>query len=274
MALASSNGRVRNRVLRGLLDQHLAPGVLCLVPFVDHMLYVDPRDDKVALKLLSGRPWQKRELDRALHLLRQSGRLRPDGVFIDVGANIGAQTVYAMRSGAFARGLAIEPDPHNFEILSQNLAINGLDNQVIAICAAASAASGTLLLSHHGKNFGAHSVEPEFIDNPAGAISVAAATVDELLQQHGIGANQVGLVKIDVEGHELSVLDGMAGLRMAQVPVLVEFNADPRDAPRIATLKSLFAPKYRHVADLGDGGVPTSMPDLRWTTSQADLLIY
>ena len=274
VALLGSNTRLRNRVLRGLLDSHLAPGVLCLVPFDDHALYVDPRDDKVALKLLSGRPWQRRELETTLGLLRQAGRLRPDGIFIDVGANIGSQTVYALLSGAFSRAIAIEPDPHNFDILQRNLAINGLEDRVLAVRAAASATSGTLQLVHHGKNYGAHSVEPSFIDNPAGAVSVVGTTLDELLQQYGVTPVQVGLVKIDVEGHELSVLQGMGSLRGARVPVLMELNASPKDAERISAFKALFAPHERMAVNLSDTTPPTTLSQLVWTTPQADLLVY
>lgn len=274
VSLLAANKRLRERVLRGLLHAHLAPGVLCRVPFGDHALYVDPRDDKVGLKLLSGLPWQRRELETALHRLRQAGRLRPDGVFIDVGANIGSQTIYALLSGAFARAIAIEPDPHNFGILQRNLALNGLEDRVLAVQAAASASSGTLQLAQHRHNFGAHSVEPSFISDPADSISVVATTVDELLERYGVAPVQVGLVKIDVEGHELSVLQGMTSLRNARIPVLLELNADPRDAGRIAVFKALFAPHDRLVANLNDVTPPLSLSQLGWQTSQADLLVY
>lgn len=274
IAAIGSDTRLHNRVLRGLLDRHLAPGVLCLVPFADHTLYVDPRDDKVALKLLSGRPWQRRELETAIALLRQAGRLKPDSVFIDVGANIGSQTVYAMRSGAFTRAIAIEPDPHNFEILKRNLAINALESRVTPLCAAASAAAGSLQLARHGKNFGAHSVEPGFVAHPARSISVTADTLDELVRQQNLAPDQVGLVKIDVEGHEQAVIAGMAVLRRARVPILVELTAAPADSDRIAAFKSLFVPGYQWVANITNGSAPVTISELQWQTPQADLLIY
>ncbi len=55
VGLIGRHPRLGGVALRTLLDRRLAPGVLCRVPFEDHALYVDPRDDKVALKLLSGR---------------------------------------------------------------------------------------------------------------------------------------------------------------------------------------------------------------------------
>ncbi len=273
MALASTHSRLRNRVLRTLLDRHLAPDVLCLVPFGDHALYVDPRDDKVALKLLSGRPWQRRELNSAFSALQASGALRPDSVFIDVGANIGTQTVYALGSGHFSRAIAIEADPHNFAILDRNVAVNALGDKVHLHQAAASDREGTLRLSHHDKNYGAHSVEPAFLAKSSAAIDVAAVTIDDLLDWLSIAPDRVGLVKIDVEGHELAVLAGMNRLRAARVPVLVEFTADPADNARIAAFKALFAPGYTHILDLSAGAAPVPLPDFAWRTHQADLLV-
>ncbi len=273
VALASTNTRLRNRVMRTLLDRHLAPGVLCLVPFGDHALYVDPRDDKVALKLLSGRPWQRRELKAALSALKAAGSLRPDSVFIDVGANIGTQTIYALRSGHFTRAIAIEVDPHNFAILARNVAVNALADTVHLQQAAASDREGTLRLSHHDKNYGAHSVEPAFLAKSTGAIDVAAITIDGLLDRLSIAPDAVGLVKIDVEGHELAVLAGMDRLRAVRVPVLVEFTADPADVARVGAFKALFASGYTHVQDLSSGAAPVRLADFAWQTHQADLLI-
>lgn len=276
MGLVGTSPRLRGLALRTLLDRQLAPGVLCRVPFDDHTLYVDPRDDKIALKLLAGRPWQRRELATAISTLREAGTLRPDAIFIDVGANIGAQSVYAMRSGAFARAIAVEPDPHNFDILKQNLAVNGLDDRVKPIAAAVSAVSGRMQLARHRKNHGAHSVEVAYVPRPVGSIDVAAVALDDLMQRQSISAEQVALVKIDVEGHELAVLEGMAGLRRAGVPVLIEFTADRGDTERVDKLKGQLVPYYNRVQDLSEGGAsaPRPLAELTWRAPQVDLLVF
>lgn len=276
MGLLGANPRLRRIALRTLLDSQLAPNVLCWVPFEDHTLYVDPRDDKIALKLLAGRPWQRRELEEAIRTVRDAGRLRRDGIFLDVGANIGSQTVYAMLSGAFAQAIAVEPDPHNFAILERNLAVNGLERRVRSIQAAASAASGRLQLNRHGENHGAHSVELGFVPSPTSAIDVEAISLDDLIYRLGLDPSDVGLVKIDVEGHELAVLEGMAEFRRVKVPLLIEVTADPHRPSRIETLKALLAPHYSRVIDLEDSELRLS--DLSTSKAlalreQSDLLV-
>ena len=55
--------------------------------------------------------------------------LRPNDLFLDVGANVGSYTVLA--SGVRgARSVAFEPDPEACRALSRNVAINGLDSLV------------------------------------------------------------------------------------------------------------------------------------------------
>lgn len=275
--LIGASPRLRGLALRALLDQHLAPGALCLIPFGDHALYVDPRDDKVGLKLMGGRCWQRRELETAIGALRRAGQFRMGGVFIDVGANIGALSIYALKSGLFSEGIAIEPDPHNFAILNRNLSLNGFEQRVRAIEAAASRGAGRLQLVRNSKNYGAHSVERSFRSGRGEGIEVEALTLDDVLAQEGVDADRVSLVKIDVEGHELAVLDGMSRLLEARVPILVELTADRDDVERLQRFKALLSPHYDRVLDLSDGienAQPSrSLCDLTWRTSQADLLI-
>ena len=272
--LVGQHPRIRSQVLRGLLDRHLAPDVLCLVPFSDHALYVDPRDDKVALKLLSGRPWQRRELNSVIATLKQAGRLKSGGVFVDVGANIGTQTVYALLSGEFTRAVAFEPEPHNLDILRRNLAVNGLDARATVINAAATSQPGTVQLAHHAKNLGAHSVEAAYVARPVDRIDVTAVRIDDALAEHGIAPQDVALVKIDIEGHEMSALAGMERTLAARVPVMVEFTADASDTARVAAFLGLFATGYSHVMDLSAESGPQSLNEFRWQGPQADLLIY
>lgn len=248
------------------------------MPFGDHALYVDPRDDKIALKLMAGRCWQRRELEAAIAALRAAGALRPNGIFIDVGANIGVQSIYALASGAFARAIAIEPEPHNFALLERNLRLNGLERRIEAVEAAASADAGHLQLVRHHKNHGAHSAEGGFGKHGMDILRVPAITLDGLLVRQGVAPEQVGLVKIDVEGHELAVLEGMDGLRRAGVPIIVELTVDRRDQQRLDRFKSLLAPCYSRVIDLsdaaGNSALPRPVAALTWRALQADLLVF
>lgn len=247
------------------------------MPFGDHALYVDPRDDKIALKLMAGRCWQRSTFEAALEVLKAAGVFRSGGVFVDVGANVGALSIYALKSGAFSKAIAIEPDPHNSAILRRNISLNGFDDRMCAIDAAASASAGDLQLVRHRKNHGAHSVETSFHSSAADCITVRAVTLDDVAAQIAV-VDDVALVKIDVERHELAVLEGMGTLLRVHVPILMEFTAERGDAERLRRLKALLGPHYDRVLDLSHAPagahLTEALPDLTWRASQSDLLIF
>ncbi|WP_242165744.1 FkbM family methyltransferase [Lysobacter sp. M15] len=123
--------------------------------------------------------------------------------FIDVGANLGYYTCLALQSG---RGvMAIEPQPHNLRSLYQNLISNGWEHKAEVMPVALAAAPGLLTL------YGASGPSASLLKDWAGYSSrhsqiVAVSTLDYLLAGRFDGERL--LVKIDVEGAELGVLQG------------------------------------------------------------------
>jgi hypothetical protein len=65
------------------------------------------------------------EFEEMAFMLHQ---LRPDDVFVDVGANVGAYTLLAGTAGA--RCVAFEPVPATFRALRDNVRLNGLQTRV------------------------------------------------------------------------------------------------------------------------------------------------
>lgn len=274
---ATRDQRIRRIALNRIFAGHAADGVLCLVPFDDHKVFVDPRDDRIAYTLLTGRAWQRKHLAAALDAIERAGRFKPGGVFVDVGANIGLITLYALLSGRFARAIAIEPDPWNRSILEQNLAINGLTERVDVLAMAASDTSGTMNLHRDAKNLGAHSLEPGFSMSPvAEPYAVTVGRVDEIVRGAGVEAADIGLVKIDVEGHEFAVLAGLSDLTAAAPPpIMIEVTFDAGDGGAdAARLKGLLAP-YSHIVDIENpGSGPLSLEAFEPTAAQHELIIF
>lgn len=256
-------------------------GLLVLCPFADHDVLCDPADDKIAATLIAGRPYQRRHIDAALVILEQAGRLAPGGLFLDIGANIGTMTLYAMRSGRFSGAIALEPEPKNYAILVRNVALNGLSVEVETIAAAAGAEAGEAPLNLAARNRGAHSLAPLLRATETGeTIDVPVMTADQALARSR--AHQpVTLVKIDVEGHELAVLEGMTGLLGRGVPLMIEVTSMSSEhvSDRIAALRARLGSCYRTVVDL-ERATPDSLPEpvaldrFAAIAPQHDLLIF
>lgn len=138
-------------------------------------------------------------------LVRNFFGSKPDGFFVDVGANdptIDSQSFHLEQLGW--RGLLIEPLPAYCELLRRNRL-----SQVVE-CACSSP-------ENHGKSMsikvaGVHSsLEPNLIAVGAKAEAVAKVqvrTLDSVLRDHAV-APGFDLLSIDVEGHEMEVFKGV-----------------------------------------------------------------
>jgi FkbM family methyltransferase len=133
------------------------------------------------------------------------------GTIVDAGANWGYfSLIAAALSGSGGRVVALEPDPRQFAALSGNISLNGFDH-VHAVRAAAANADGrvTLVGYEDGEaNRGVSRVAaPEDDRASSRRFDVPALTIDSVTSSSAA----VDLVKIDVEGAEDLVLQGMQG---------------------------------------------------------------
>ncbi|MEM8622611.1 MAG: FkbM family methyltransferase [Pseudomonadota bacterium] len=156
-----------------------------------------------------------------------AGEQARGGVFLDIGANIGSNTLYALANG-FKRALAVEPDPENLRILRANLALAGFDDRAVVVGAALSDRDGEALLERSPANFGDHRVAPDETDGAHGEaswerIAVPLRRLDSVMAAAGIAPDDVGLAWIDTQGHEAQVLAGASDLLAARAPVVAEF---------------------------------------------------
>jgi FkbM family methyltransferase len=275
----------RRTALRRLFDRHMDPKALAFIDFGDHSFFVDPRDQMIAFKLLSGQSWQREDVEAAIAATLANGVLQPNKWFIDVGANIGTQTVYALRSGKFCGVVAVEPEPHNLDLLRRNVAINGLGDKVHIVAAAASSSNSKATLTRDRQNFGAHSIQPNWSGTPGTEVIVDTRTIDDILVSLDIKVEDVGLVWIDVEGHELEALRGMKRLRAAQVPIVSEVSMakhSPGDVDLLRTLLSenytsalhLHAPEMASSPSQQSACASRGLSEFEFGPRQTDVLIF
>jgi FkbM family methyltransferase len=131
--------------------------------------------------------------------------LRKGDLFFDIGANVGAYTV--LSSGcAGAKTISCEPVPAVFGSLKKNIQINHLDALALAYNIGLGSAKSLLSFTSNHDTVN-HVVLDGNNENEAEIIEVAVNMFDNLALKEGVP----DLVKIDVEGFETQVLEGMTG---------------------------------------------------------------
>lgn len=152
---------------------------------------------------------------------------------VDVGANIGAATVYLAHHHPGVRVHAVEPGAEARSFLERNVV--GLP-QVTVHPVALGSSDATMELYHSTGGIG----EASLVDDGA-AIGSEVVTVRDTgawAREHGI--DRIDILKVDVEGYEVAVLEGLGELATAAKVIYVEY--DDRDARR--RIEGLFAPTH------------------------------
>lgn len=129
-----------------------------------------------------------------------------DKVVMDIGAHIGLHAIHLAKKAKLV--ICLEPEPNNYKLLKMNVIINKLSNVIILPIAASDRDDyATLYLSERGS--GSHTLEysrSNMIQSKRN-LRILARKVDTILEQLRI--KNVDIVKIDVEGHEEKVINGM-----------------------------------------------------------------
>jgi FkbM family methyltransferase len=142
------------------------------------------------------------------------------GTVIDVGANVGS--VSLLLADTIEDAILFEPNPVAAARARENVARNQLGFKVYEF--ALSDTNGEIRFECHGAvDVGGHVVVNAPSSQTATRV-VQCITFDEFLRQHGDPDFPVSLVKIDVEGHENSVLRGMRQFLAEKKPPLVMFE--------------------------------------------------
>lgn len=146
-------------------------------------------------------------------------------VLLDVGANIGAYTLYAALSPG-CTVIAVEPNGINFGVLTEHLAMNALGERVYPLCIALGARTGVERLHMSQAEAGAAgaSIGDTYAalrhTPPAFSQTMLVYSTDDLLSTFAVPAPTH--MKLDVDGTEHEILAGATATLAKLKSVLVE----------------------------------------------------
>lgn len=145
--------------------------------------------------------------------------LKEDSVVVDVGANYGYYTMLAATKNRNGKVYSFEPVKENFNILNKNVVGNGfinIETHNLAISNASGEAIFNVTEASDSAGFYEHPNTKTFEKR-----TVKTVSLDEFFTE-----KKVDIIKIDTEGHESYVLDGMTQLikKNPKLKLLIEFN--------------------------------------------------
>jgi FkbM family methyltransferase len=190
------------------------------------MIYVDELD---SLKLRKNGVYGRDETEFIQSFIK------PDMVCVDIGANIGYFTILMAKLAR--ETIAFEPDPQNYDLLIQNIRLNG-PGAVVAYNYAVGKTSGVTKLYKCGTNSGMHRVYPSKWCN-SGTENIDMVTLDSMIEY-------ADFIKMDIEGAEYGALLGMKRILEKGCTLLMEFHT-----PSIREYGKEPIEVYNYMLDLG-----------------------
>ncbi|MCZ8181496.1 MAG: FkbM family methyltransferase [Beijerinckiaceae bacterium] len=191
-----------------------------------HCFVTHTHDDAIGMQVRWNGHFEEHHVGEVVRRLGVDPAAKP--WFVDIGANIGTHSLFALRNG-FGQALCVEPEPRNFRLLRVNQILNGVDARCRNVMAAVTDFNGEITLELADDNLGDHRVqgsqpgEEHFRESGRQLVQVPARMFDDILREQDVDPGSIGLVWIDTQGHEGQVLSRAGSLLAHHVPMVIEF---------------------------------------------------
>ena len=241
------------RVMMVAIEQKLLKRRFLLRQIHDWQMYLDVQDKGLSRSLFL---FRTREVD---HKVMLEKLIRPDMRIFDIGGNIG---YYPLMELGLLDGtgqiVIVEPSADNVKLLKRNLELNGyMDIPVIEAAISNDVGLKQFHLSSQS-NLGTFHPQGTGSETLTGEkIKVKTLTIPILAEKYGAP----DLIRMDVEGHEVEVIEGMlndikAGKYAPSIIFETHLTRYGKDHDFVPVLECLFSLGYRvtELSSSSDGG--------------------
>ncbi|MDG4764774.1 FkbM family methyltransferase [Solwaraspora sp. WMMD406] len=169
---------------------------------------------------------------------------RPGDTVVDIGAGVGTEVrLFSRMVGDLGRVLSIEAHPRTFRCLRRTVELNRLSNVTLLECAVVDEAA-TVRIDEDALGH----IRNGISQDGTGGIEVAGRRLDEILR--GCGVDRVDLLKMNIEGAELSVLEGSRDVLDVVDNLVVSCHDFKAEGPADAWMRT-FVPVQALLHDAG-----------------------
>src|SRR5271170_2271572 len=164
-------------------------------------------------------------------LAKRSPELFAGGDVLDIGANIGYTAwVFSKVMDSSSKAYAFEPDGASFATLGEIIQRKKIGDKVEIFNMAVGSADGSIEFWHNEEHSADHRVVTEEFkssrDEDAKITTVAVTSVDSFVAARNL--QEISFIKIDVQGYELAVCEGMRNTleKFPKASIAFEYSPD------------------------------------------------
>ena len=219
----------------------------------NYKMYLDANDMGLCRALLL---FGTREVD---HKILLEEITKPGMTVLDIGANIGYYALMELDLiGSSGKLIAVEPSPKNIEIFKKNIELNNVgDIRIIEGAISDKAEKKDFYLAEQGNLNTFHATGTGLKHLTGEVVEVDSYTVPQVMVNEG----SLDLIRMDVEGHEVEVLNGMlesvrSGALRPTIIFETHLSRYGKEHDMEAVLKAYFSEGYttRYLASSYEGG--------------------
>ena len=195
--------------------------------------FIFPPHDKFQLpKHIKKGDYQRKAFRKIIKYLREKNLFIDNSIFLDIGANIGTHTVYALKEPEISSAFAIEPSSSNLVFLRYNLKVNDCEASAQIVPVALGDFNGNVTLCKNPVHCGdnrimarkqVNDVRNLFNEGAFKKEVVKISTFDTFLKTNTVNLDKIALVWIDTQGSEGLILHPSRLIKESSCPIYIEF---------------------------------------------------
>ena len=179
----------------------------------NYKMYLNPRDKGISRTLLL---FGERELDHKIILEKV---LKKNMKIFDIGANIGFYVLMESKLiGDNGKIVAVEPVPENLELLKKNLELNNdkITKTIQVGLSDQSEEKKNFFLSDHSNLGSLIQLNNSINSKNIKKIKIKTLSLKKLISKTFVP----DFIRMDIEGHEVSVLNNLSKLKLKKYPII------------------------------------------------------
>lgn len=199
-------------------------------------VWVDRLDPGISQTLLRYGVHERRSSQAFVRELRRLGDAVDDPVVLEIGGNIGYYCLLEAHSlPEDARIYVVEPVPENLALLERNVSYHGFDDRVEVERTAVAVSNGSAQLylsdcsNQHTLRLAADGGLSLGALTECESVNVETTTVGRFLEQRGLHAADVNVLRMDLEGYEGTLIPEIRDVFDAPRPLLAHLEVHPLD---------------------------------------------